>query len=122
MNPRLPMIQERARYLPAQDKYLFAVNRPAYKFNVIGVGMNGQEHMKVTMLEGRAAIHGVFDPNPGSLEAARRIHAQLAPSESLVIYDSLAAACPPTPPPPRKASGPLWWAQPPKNRSKPGRW
>jgi myo-inositol 2-dehydrogenase/D-chiro-inositol 1-dehydrogenase len=93
INPRFDLIQERARYLPEQDRYLFAVDPPKYRFNVIGVGMNGQEHLKITMLEGRAAVHGVFDSNPRSIEAARRIHAQFSPQAGLIVYDSLAAAC-----------------------------
>ncbi|KAA3657985.1 MAG: gfo/Idh/MocA family oxidoreductase [Chloroflexi bacterium] len=81
------------KYLPEQDKHLFALEKPSYRFNMIGVGLNGQEHMQVTMLEGRATIHGIFDPNPGSVAAAQQIHAQFVPHEELVIYDSLGAAC-----------------------------
>ena len=81
------------KYLPGQDRHLFALEQPAYRFNVIGVGLNGQEHMRVTMLEGRATIHGVFDPNLGSVATAQHIQAQFAPHEKLVVYDSLEAAC-----------------------------
>ena len=60
-------------YLPEQDRYLLALGNPSLKFNVIGVGVNGQEHILVTYLEGRAAIHGIYDPNPSSVAAARQI-------------------------------------------------
>ncbi|RME97808.1 MAG: gfo/Idh/MocA family oxidoreductase [Chloroflexi bacterium] len=92
-NPRFDFIQQRATYLPDDDRHLYAVEPPKYRFNVIGVGANGQEHLKLTMLEGRATVHGVFDPNPRSVAAAQKIHAHFSPPDQLVVYDSLAAAC-----------------------------
>ena len=41
-------------------------------------GLNGREHIRVTLLEGRAAIHGVYDPNPGSVAARKRNNAHPA--------------------------------------------
>jgi myo-inositol 2-dehydrogenase/D-chiro-inositol 1-dehydrogenase len=79
--------------LPEQDKHLFELEKPSYRFNMIGVGLNGQEHMRVTFLEGRATIHGVYDPNPGSVATAKHIHNQFDPNGELVVYDSLEAAC-----------------------------
>lgn len=86
-------LNPRFRYLPQQDRYLFASEPPAHRLNLIGAGNNGQEHLRVALLEGRATIHGVYDPNPGSVEQARQIVAQLAPGADLVVYDSLEAAC-----------------------------
>jgi myo-inositol 2-dehydrogenase / D-chiro-inositol 1-dehydrogenase len=80
-------------YLPDEDRYLFALDQPKYRLNVIGVGLNGQEHMRVTQMEGRATIHGVFDTNPRSVAVAQRGFAQIAPGASLATYDSLEAAC-----------------------------
>jgi hypothetical protein len=80
-------------YLPDKDRYLVAREKPAHRFNVIGLGVNGQEHVRITMLEGRADIHGVYDPNPRSVEAARQIYNRFVPGGSLVAYDSLQAAC-----------------------------
>ncbi len=80
------------RYLPEADRYLAARPQPKYRFNVIGVGNNGQEHINITHLEGRATIHGVFDPNPRSIAAAQEIQHRWSTDE-LVIYDSLEAAC-----------------------------
>jgi len=80
-------------YLPEGDRYLSSIDEPKYRFNVIGTGTNGQEHVSVTLLEGRATIHGVFDPNPRSIEGARRAFSPYAPQENLVVYDSLEQAC-----------------------------
>lgn len=79
-------------YLPDQDRYLMAIDPPKYRFNVIGVGNNGMEHIKITMLEGRAAIKGVYDPNPRSVERAQIAYKQFNPQGELVVYDSLEAA------------------------------
>lgn len=80
-------------YLPEGDRYLFKKEKPKYKFNVIGTGLVGQEHINVTYLEGRAGVHGVFDPNPGSIEGAKKLFSLRAPGETLKVYDSLEAAC-----------------------------
>ncbi|MBF6594040.1 MAG: Gfo/Idh/MocA family oxidoreductase [Thermaceae bacterium] len=79
-------------YVPQEDRFLLSTGQPHYRFNVIGTGVNGQEHISVTMLEGRATIHGVYDPNPSSVEAARRVKARFS-EEPLVAYQSLEAAC-----------------------------
>ena len=81
------------RYLPDQDRYLLAPGVPQFRFNVIGTGINGQEHIRVTHLEGRASIHGIYDPNPRSVEAARVANRQFAPQSELVVYETLEAAC-----------------------------
>lgn len=80
-------------YLPDGDRYLLEVDKPRYRFNVIGTGIMGQEHMRVTELEGRGAIHGIYDINPRSIESAGQMFAMHAPGRELVIYDSLEAAC-----------------------------
>lgn len=85
-------------YLPSQDRYLSAAPTPRYKFNIIGTGIIGQEHIRVTLMEGRATVHGIFDPNPSSRASAQQTfsqHARIRPKNnvSLVEYDSLGAAC-----------------------------
>jgi myo-inositol 2-dehydrogenase / D-chiro-inositol 1-dehydrogenase len=85
-------------YIPASDRYLFAPADAGLRFNVIGTGVNGQEHIRVTGMEGRATIHGIYDPNPLSVAGAQGMHAQFAagqfdPGKKLVVYDSLEAAC-----------------------------
>jgi myo-inositol 2-dehydrogenase / D-chiro-inositol 1-dehydrogenase len=89
---RLHALQPKFAYVPQEDRFLMNSGPLKYRFNVIGVGVNGQEHIKVTMLEGRCTIHGVYDPNPSSVEASKRIKAQFSP-EPLVAYESLEAAC-----------------------------
>jgi len=79
-------------YLPDADRYLAVKKKAKYKFNIIGAGMVGQEHISVTHLEGRAHIHGIYDPNPGSVETAKEIFAQWSDAE-LYVYDSLESAC-----------------------------
>ena len=69
----------RFNYLPDADRYLLALEKPTHKFNLIGAGINGQEHIRVSMMEGRADIHGVYDPNPRSVELAKQNYAQFNP-------------------------------------------
>ncbi|MGB7340315.1 MAG: Gfo/Idh/MocA family oxidoreductase [Phototrophicaceae bacterium] len=82
----------RFNYLPDSDRYLVARTEASYKFNLIGAGIIGQEHTNITHLEGRATIHGVYDPNPRSIATVQAIHGKWSDTE-LVIYDSLEAAC-----------------------------
>ncbi|MEO1291118.1 MAG: Gfo/Idh/MocA family oxidoreductase, partial [Chloroflexota bacterium] len=79
-------------YLPDTDRYLTARTETKYKFNIIGTGIIGQEHINITYLEGRAKIHGVYDTNPRSIAVAQGLQAKWGAPE-LVIYDSLEAAC-----------------------------
>ena len=74
------------------DKYLYASEPPRYRFNSIGTGTMGQEHIRVTDFEGRATINGVFDPEPLSVENAKAAHA-LHSDEPLKVFSSLEEAC-----------------------------
>jgi predicted dehydrogenase len=74
------------------DKYLFAAEPPRYRFNVIGAGTMGQEHIRVTLFEGRATVHGVYDPEPLSVENAKAAFARYSDGP-LKVYESLEAAC-----------------------------
>lgn len=82
----------RFNYIPDSDKYYLANEKPSYKFNVIGTGTMGQEHISVTMLEGRATINGVYDPNEGSVVGAQQTFAQYSDDE-LKVHQSLEEAC-----------------------------
>jgi predicted dehydrogenase len=86
-------LDPRFSYLSKEDRYLFADGESKHKFNVIGCGVNGNEHIHITQLEGRASIHGVFDVNPGSIELAKKTFAGFNTGQELVLYDSLDAAC-----------------------------
>jgi predicted dehydrogenase len=81
------------KYLPPEDKYLFSLPTPKYKFNIIGTGMMGIEHLRVTYLEGRATIHGIYDPNPRSVAAAQGALSQIDPNLKLKVYNDLESAC-----------------------------
>ena len=83
----------RFNYLAEEDRYLFASEPPRYKFNVIGTGTNGCEHIRVTFLEGRATIHGIYDPNPGSIALAQASAQRFRPGEELKVFESLEEAC-----------------------------
>jgi myo-inositol 2-dehydrogenase/D-chiro-inositol 1-dehydrogenase len=75
-------------YLPDDDRYLFAIEQPEHRFNVIGAGVNGMEHMQITELEGRATIHGIFDTNPRSIAVAKAVHSRFSRGGELVVYES----------------------------------
>ena len=93
LKARLLARDPRFQYIPPEDLYLFAREGPKYKFNVIGTGVNGSEHIQITLMEGRAAIHGIYDPNPGSVEIAQATFKQYEPEQELTIYESLEDAC-----------------------------
>ena len=80
-------------YLAESDKYIYATEKPRYKLNLIGSGMMGHEHMKVTMLEGRGIIHGIYDTDSFSLEKAKQMFSNNFPDAGLVVYPSLEAVC-----------------------------
>ncbi len=93
LKPRAFSLDPRFSYLAEDDRYLFAKEDPKYEFNVIGCGLNGNEHIYVTMLEGRATIHGIYDINPGSIDLAKKTFARFSDGHDLAEYDSLEAAC-----------------------------
>lgn len=84
---------ERFTYLERDDRYLIPGSEPRYRFNIIGSGIIGMEHIRVTLLEGRATINGIYDVSPKSAESGRTVFRQLRPDDPLKIYDSLEAAC-----------------------------
>jgi len=93
LKPRALSLEPRFSYLAKEDRFLFAQQDPKYKFNMIGCGLNGNEHIYVTMLEGRATIHGIFDKNPGSIALAQKNFADFNTGQELVVHESLEAAC-----------------------------
>jgi len=80
-------------YLADEDKHLLRPIEAEYKFNIIGAGLMGQEHMQVTLQEGRGCIHGVYDPKPASIEQFKRRLAKFGTADKLIEYDTLEAAC-----------------------------
>ena len=84
---------QNVEYLPEGDRYIFSGGEPRYRFNVIGCGMIGREHMRLTMLEGRGTVHGVYDTNPLSVKSAKQMFARHFEGKKLVEYETLEAAC-----------------------------
>lgn len=41
------------QYLDPADRFLVPVEKPQFKFNVIGTGMIGMEHIRITLLGNR---------------------------------------------------------------------
>ncbi len=80
-------------YLPEGDKFILEMEKPEFRFNIIGSGVMGQEHIRITLMEGRATVHGIYDPNPKSVEMGKNMFAFMGSKEVPVIYDSLDAAC-----------------------------
>ena len=80
-------------YLPESDLYVYKRPQAKYKVNVIGAGMIAHEHMLVTMLEGRAEIHGIYDVSEHSIRRATTMWAERYPKHTLKVYGSLEAAC-----------------------------
>jgi len=80
-------------YIPECDKYLFKRPQPRYKLVVIGAGMIGMEHIKCTLLEGRAEIVGLYDTSSLSIEKTLAACATLMPGKELKVYPNLDAAC-----------------------------
>jgi predicted dehydrogenase len=92
-SPKAFNFDQRFNYLGKDDRFVLSRENPKYKFNVIGCGLNGNEHIYVTMLEGKAAILGIYDSNPKSIEFTQETYASLNPDQELVVYDTLEAVC-----------------------------
>ncbi len=82
-----------ARLIADEDRYFFRAPEADCRFNVIGCGTMGQEHLRVTLLEGRATVNGVYDPHGLSVARAQEEFTRLAPGQSLEVYETLEAAC-----------------------------
>jgi len=80
------------RHIPAQDRYLYRTPEAKFKIAVIGTGTIGQEHMRVATLLGRAHVHGIYDVETHSLDAAQAEFGSYSTRE-LVRYGSLQQAC-----------------------------
>lgn len=68
-----------AMALPGSDRQ--------FRFLLIGAGMIGREHIRVTQLLGEAEICGLYDPSPDSVEAAKALI-----EGNTVVYESLDTA------------------------------
>ena len=80
-------------YLEDEDRFLGRRREPGFRFGFIGCGIMGLEHMRNTLLEGRATVAGVFDPAPQSVRHALSGLSGMVPGSTPKIYPSLEAAC-----------------------------
>ncbi len=80
------------QHIESGDHFLYQRPVPHLNFAVIGTGTIGLEHMRVTWLEGRARIAGVYDPAPNSVKNALTEYHRLT-GETPKVYESIAAAC-----------------------------
>ena len=79
-------------YLEDEDRYISAAESPEFSFGFIGCGMMGQEHMRNTLLLGRALIGGIYDPAEKSVRHALGVISP-AQKKAPVVYNSLQEAC-----------------------------
>ncbi len=79
------------RVLAAAHQEVHA-GEPQYKFNIIGSGMIGREHMRVISLLGKARVNGIFDTDIDSIEMAKTDYASYSKLE-LIVYKDLESAC-----------------------------
>ena len=92
--PRLRFF-ERApgqQHIATDDHYLYKSDKPSHRLAIIGTGTIGQEHMRVTALLGRAKVHGMYDVDGHSMDAAEALF-KTHSSEPLVRYPDLESAC-----------------------------
>ncbi len=80
------------RHIAEHDHYLYQPPEPRYRFNVIGTGTIGQEHMRVAALHGLARIHGVFDTQALSGDVAIEQYRALT-GHAPKRHDSLESVC-----------------------------
>lgn len=81
------------QYLDPADRFLVPIEKPQFKFNVIGTGMIGMEHIRITLLEGRGTVHGFYDSSPRSAKAGYAEFKRLRSEEECKLYNSLEEAC-----------------------------
>lgn len=87
------LFRDNISYLADSDRHLFSDEENKHNLLVIGTGMIGREHIRITFLEGRATVRGLYDSNSRSLRQAENLIAQIAPGLAINTYDSLEAAC-----------------------------
>ncbi|HAJ76415.1 MAG: Gfo/Idh/MocA family oxidoreductase [Gammaproteobacteria bacterium] len=76
-----------ARSARVQDMALPGTE-PDYRLLLIGSGKIGREHIRVANLLGRAGVHGIFDNDGGSIDAALSLFKELE-AQAPRVYDSL---------------------------------
>jgi len=86
---RLPALN----YLLEEDRHISKPPAVLYRFAVIGCGIMGTEHIRNTLLEGRAQIGGLFDPAQASVAQAQQAVTRYGQAEPAREYSSVAELC-----------------------------
>ena len=81
---------ERVAALTPENPYLSSERKP--RLLIVGAGMMGREHLRVSQLLGWADVQGIVDPDGGSLEWACSDW-RLLTNAPLTIYRDLNEAC-----------------------------
>ena len=81
---------ERVAALTPENPYLSSERKP--RLLIVGAGMMGREHLRVSQLLGWADVQGIVDPDGGSLEWACSDW-RLLTKAPLTIYRDLNEAC-----------------------------
>ena len=80
-------------YLEDQDRFLTGSETPEFSYGFIGCGMMGLEHMRNTLLVGRAGIGGIYDASENSVRHALQSLGKSLEGASPRVYQSLEEAC-----------------------------
>lgn len=89
---RSTLFSEQLSHLDEGDKFLFSKRSPKYQFTIIGTGMIGMEHIRITLLEGRGGVHGIYDSNQRSMDTAEALVRTLQHAP-VKCYATLEQAC-----------------------------
>ena len=83
-------VAEHAASLIPESPYRPQEGKP--RLLIVGAGMMGREHLRVTQQLGWAEVQGIVDPFDGSIEWAQSDWALLS-SQPLTVYADLREAC-----------------------------
>jgi predicted dehydrogenase len=89
-SPLAGIAADRVAALTPENPYLSTERKP--RLLIVGAGMMGREHLRVSQLLGWADVQGIVDPNGGSLEWACADW-RLLTNAPLTIYRDLDEAC-----------------------------
>ena len=89
-SPLVGTTAERVAALTSENPYL--TSQPKPRLLIVGAGMMGREHLRVSQLLGWADVQGIVDPDGGSLEWACSDW-RLLTKAPLTIYRDLSEAC-----------------------------
>lgn len=92
-NARLFARAPALNYLDDEDRHISKPKETAYRFAIIGCGIMGTEHVRNTLLEGRAQIGGLFDPSPKSVAQAQEAVRRFGQPTPAREYNSIAEVC-----------------------------